>query len=98
MKYVLALVVAAATVHAYAQDPNESLADKLGVEKRTHDMGNTRTDTYTKELGKTDSGNGYGVYGSSSREYRDAHGERDTSANEVPGSESKGAGVYIDFE
>ena len=70
--------------------------EQYGVRKNTSDTYNTQTDTYTKEVYKTDD-HGYGVYGSSTREYNNSDGERDTNANENPNSGSKGAGIYMDF-
>lgn len=67
----------------------------LGVEKNTYDNYNTRTKTYSKELGRTRSGNEYGVYGNTSSKYKNYGGERDTTANQVQGSGSISGGVYI---
>ncbi len=78
---------------AFADD---NLMKKYGIQKQTTDSVNTRTDTYMKELGKTKSGNGYGIYGSSTKEYKSS-GERDSSANEKPGGSSLGAGIYKKF-
>ncbi len=75
---------------------DDNAAEKYGIEKQRTDTVNTRTDTYKKELGKSESGKGYGVYASSTTEYKN-DGERDTSANEKEGAGSKGVGVYIEF-
>lgn len=75
----------------------DDLMKQYGVEKQIIDTNNTRTDIYRKELGKTDSGHGYGGYYQSRKTYDGYGGERDTSAHEIPDGRSSGVGVYIDY-
>ena len=93
MKKIIVIVSLMLSLSAYGDD---NAAEKYGIEKQRTDTVNTRTDIYKKELGKTESGKGYGVYASSTTEYK-YDGERDTSANEKEGAGSKGVGVYIEY-
>ena len=68
--------------------------ESLGVEKHTYDTIDTRTTTYTKEIGNS----GAGVYGRTTNEYKNYGGERDTTSNQVQGAGSVGAGVYMEHD
>ena len=96
-KVVLITAVLSMSLFSNGAHADSDMMKKLGVQKQTTDTLNTRTETYKKELGKTKSGKGYGVYGNSTTEYKNPDGERDTTANEAQGRGSKGVGVYLDF-
>ncbi len=70
--------------------------EKLGIEKQTTDAAKISTDIYRKELGKTDNGKGFGVYGSSTEEHK-KNNKLNSSANENEGTDAKGAGIYIEY-
>ena len=96
-KVVLIAAVLSMPLFCNGAHADSDLMKKLGVQKQTTDTLNTRTETYKKELGKTKSGKGRGVYAGSTTDYKNGDGERDTTANQVPGGGSVSGGVYHEF-
>ncbi len=71
----------------------DETAKKLGVKQQSTETVNMQTDTINKEIGKTDSGKGYGVYGTSTEEDK----KRAASPDNKEDTDAKGVGIYIEY-
>jgi len=97
-KLIETLFIASGLLAGASVMADESEKNSYGLETKKTDYAYTRETQVKKSLGKTESGNKYGVYGSSTTEYKNTTGERDTTSNQVPNSGNNGVGVYIEYD